>query len=122
MSPHVHAMVLSPCTAAEQPVAWQAKYEPVDLSSSDPPTARRFAWAQLAYLNQGMSTREARKAAEAKFAEEAGRYGTLPATLLLYPGAHMLMHAVSCTPVSWSCFERRDALLLLLPCLWLACS
>ena len=51
----------------------QAKQEPVDLSSSEPPTARRFAWAQLAYVNQGKSARTARQAVEADFAEESKR-------------------------------------------------
>ena len=51
----------------------QAMQEPVDLSGSDPPTARRFAWAQLAYVSQGMSAKQARQAVEADFAKDATR-------------------------------------------------
>ena len=49
----------------------QAKMEPVDLSSNDPPTARRFAWAQLDLVNQGMRPGRASRILEAQFAAEA---------------------------------------------------
>ena len=48
--------------------------EPVDLSGSDAPTARRFAWAQLDLVNQGMRPGEATKVLEERFAEEAKKW------------------------------------------------
>ena len=73
--------------------ALQAKYEAVDLSSSDPPTARRYAWAQLAYMNQGMSVSAARRAADKDFADELSKY--VPASCL--PCAALA--CVPCLPV-----------------------
>ena len=48
--------------------------EPVDLSGSDAPTARRFAWAQLDLVNQGMRPGEATKVLEEQFAEDAKKW------------------------------------------------
>ena len=38
----------------------QAQLQPVDLSTSDPPLARKFAWQQLDLVNAGMTKRRAR--------------------------------------------------------------
>ncbi|KAL4435585.1 hypothetical protein ABPG77_002548 [Micractinium sp. CCAP 211/92] len=49
----------------------EARLEPVDMSSFEPPTARRFALRQLALMQeQGLSQRKAYDIVEAEFAEE----------------------------------------------------
>ena len=49
----------------------QAKQTPVDLSSFDPPPARRFAIRQLELMEQqGMSRHQAQGAVEKEMAEE----------------------------------------------------
>lgn len=37
----------------------QAKLEPIDLKSFEPPTARKFVWRQLELMDEGMSRRDA---------------------------------------------------------------
>lgn len=48
-------------------VSVQARRQPVDLSSFDPPLARRFAWEQLDLVNQGWSPRQARAQLEERY-------------------------------------------------------
>ena len=48
--------------------ALQAMLEPVDLTSFEPPTAKKFALRQLELIDQGMSRRESYAKVEAEFA------------------------------------------------------